>query len=53
MASALIVDFGGVLTTNVFESFRSFAEAEGIAPDAVRSLFEVRMAMEVGKGEQR
>ena len=42
MASALIVDFGGVLTTNVFESFRAFAEAEGIAPDAVRSLFRER-----------
>ena len=36
---ALIVDFGGVLTTNVFESFRDFAESEGLEPDAVKSIF--------------
>ena len=36
---ALLVDFGGVLTTNVFESFREFAEAEGLERDAVRELF--------------
>ncbi|HKP91643.1 MAG TPA: HAD family phosphatase [Thermoleophilaceae bacterium] len=42
MASALIVDFGGVLTTNVFESFRAFSEAEGLDPDAVRKLFRER-----------
>ena len=35
----LLVDFGGVLTTNVFESFRGFCEAEGIDPEAVRRLF--------------
>jgi epoxide hydrolase-like predicted phosphatase len=39
---ALIVDFGGVLTTNVFESFRSFCEAEGLDPDAVKRLFRER-----------
>ena len=38
----LLVDFGGVLTTNVFESFRAFCEAEGLEPDAVRSLFRER-----------
>jgi epoxide hydrolase-like predicted phosphatase len=42
MAGALIVDFGGVLTTNVFESFRAFSEAEGLDPDAVRKLFRER-----------
>src|SRR5919202_6595351 len=42
MARALIVDFGGVLTTNVFESFRAFSEAEGLDPDAVRQLFRER-----------
>ena len=42
MSSALIVDFGGVLTTNVFESFRAFSEAEGLEPDAVRKLFRER-----------
>ncbi|MGH2946939.1 MAG: HAD family hydrolase [Solirubrobacteraceae bacterium] len=35
----LIVDYGGVLTTNVFASFRAFCEAEGIDPDAVRDRF--------------
>jgi putative hydrolase of the HAD superfamily len=39
---ALIVDFGGVLTTNVFESFRAFCEAEGLDPDAVRKIFRER-----------
>jgi epoxide hydrolase-like predicted phosphatase len=35
----LIVDWGGVLTTDVFASFRAFCEAEGLAPDTVRDLF--------------
>jgi epoxide hydrolase-like predicted phosphatase len=35
----LLVDFGGVLTTNVFESFQAFCEAEGLAPGAVRDRF--------------
>jgi len=35
----LLVDFGGVLTTNVFESFQAFCEAEGLAPDRVRDAF--------------
>lgn len=35
----LLVDFGGVLTTSVFESFQAFCEAEGLAPDAVRRRF--------------
>jgi epoxide hydrolase-like predicted phosphatase len=38
----LLVDFGGVLTTNVFESFRAFCEAEGLKPDAVRNVFRER-----------
>ncbi|TML80964.1 MAG: HAD family phosphatase [Actinobacteria bacterium] len=38
----LIVDFGGVLTTNVFESFRDFCEAEGLEPDAVKRIFRER-----------
>ncbi len=32
----LIVDYGGVLTTDVFASFRAFCEAEGLEPDTVR-----------------
>ena len=35
----LLVDFGGVLTTNVFHSFRQFAEAEGLPPDTVKRAF--------------
>ena len=35
----LLVDFGGVLTTNVFDAFREFCEREGLEPDAVRKLF--------------
>lgn len=34
----LLVDFGGVLTTNVFQSFRAFCVAEGLAPDAFAEL---------------
>jgi putative hydrolase of the HAD superfamily len=35
----LLVDFGGVLTTDVFASFRAFCEAEGLSPHAVRDRF--------------
>ena len=37
--NGLIVDYGGVLTTDVFASFRAFCEAEGLAPDTVRDRF--------------
>ena len=42
MRRALFVDFGGVLTTNVFESFRAFCEAEGLEPDTVKDAFRSR-----------
>ncbi len=35
----LLVDWGGVLTTDVFDSFRAFCELEGLAPDAIASAF--------------
>jgi putative hydrolase of the HAD superfamily len=35
----LLLDFGGVLTTNVFDSFREFCVVEGLEPDAVKRLF--------------
>jgi putative hydrolase of the HAD superfamily len=35
----LLVDYGGVLTTDVFASFAAFCTAEGLAPDAVRDAF--------------
>jgi epoxide hydrolase-like predicted phosphatase len=38
-AKALIVDFGGVLTTNVWDSFAAFCEAEGLDPGTVKELF--------------
>jgi putative hydrolase of the HAD superfamily len=34
----LLVDYGGVLTTNVFDSFRDFCVAEGLEPDAIMHL---------------
>lgn len=34
----LLVDYGGVLTTSVFESFERFAAAEALAPGAVPAL---------------
>jgi putative hydrolase of the HAD superfamily len=35
----LLVDFGGVLTTDVFASFAAFCEAEGLAAEHVRDAF--------------
>jgi putative hydrolase of the HAD superfamily len=35
----LIVDYGGVLTTDVFASFQAFCAAEGLPPDTVRDRF--------------
>jgi putative hydrolase of the HAD superfamily len=47
----LLLDWGGVLTTNVFDSFRDFCVAEGLAPDAVKRLFrEEPRARELVRG---
>jgi epoxide hydrolase-like predicted phosphatase len=35
----LLVDFGGVLTTNVFDSFAAFCRQEGLDADVVKQLF--------------
>jgi len=35
----LLVDHGGVLTTNVWDSFREFCEAEGLVPGSAKRLF--------------
>jgi len=35
----LLVDWGGVLTSNVFDSFRAFCEGEGLSPDEVGARF--------------
>ena len=52
----LLVDYGGVLTSNLFDSFRSFCELEGIEPEAIgrrfredRSARELLIALETGK----
>jgi len=37
--TALIVDFGGVLTTSIWPAFAQFCEGEGLETDAVRELF--------------
>jgi putative hydrolase of the HAD superfamily len=38
----LLIDFGGVLTTNVFDSFKAFCRTEGIPEDSVKKLFRER-----------
>jgi putative hydrolase of the HAD superfamily len=49
--NGLLLDFGGVLTTNVFDSFRDFCVAEGLDPDAVKRLFrEEPRALELVRG---
>jgi putative hydrolase of the HAD superfamily len=35
----LLIDFGGVLTTDVFASFQAFCEAEGLKPESIRERF--------------
>ncbi len=37
--AGLLVDFGGVLTTNIWESFDAFCSAEGLESGAVLELF--------------
>jgi epoxide hydrolase-like predicted phosphatase len=52
----LLVDYGGVLTTNLFDSFRSFCELEGLEPETVGRRFrddrecrELLIALETGQ----
>ncbi|HUA73646.1 MAG TPA: HAD family phosphatase [Solirubrobacteraceae bacterium] len=37
--SALLIDWGGVLTTNLFHSFREFCERSGVDPQTLRDRF--------------
>ena len=55
----LLVDWGGVLTTDVFASFRAFCEEEGLEPDTVSRRFredrdcrELLIAFETGAVEE-
>jgi epoxide hydrolase-like predicted phosphatase len=36
---AVFFDFGGVLTTSVWDSFAAFCSSEGLQPDTVKNLF--------------
>ena len=54
--TGLLVDWGGVLTTNLFESFKAFCEREGIEPQKLRESFganpdfrELLIALEKGE----
>jgi epoxide hydrolase-like predicted phosphatase len=40
--NGLLIDFGGVLTTNVFASFKAFCRAEGLPDDSVKNMFRER-----------
>ena len=35
----LLVDWGGVMTSNVFDTFRAFCDLEGLEPDTLRRRF--------------
>lgn len=39
VVTACLFDFGGVLTSPVWETFSSFCRAEGLDPDSVKNLF--------------
>ena len=52
----LLVDWGGVMTTDVFVAFRSFCELEGLEPDTLRQRFredpssrDLLIALETGQ----
>lgn len=42
--TGLLVDWGGVMTTDVFASFRAFCEEESLSPDAVGERFRTDRA---------
>jgi len=57
--SALLVDFGGVLTSNVFTAFEEFCEREGLRTETVRHAFledpqarELLFDLELGRLEE-
>jgi epoxide hydrolase-like predicted phosphatase len=54
--AGLLIDWGGVLTTDLFASFRSFCELEGLEPGAIRERFrrdpecrDLLIALETGR----
>jgi putative hydrolase of the HAD superfamily len=51
---ALIVDFGGVLTSDIWSSFAEFCEQRGLDPDAAKQLFrENPEALEALRGLEK
>jgi len=55
----LLVDYGGVLTTDLFASFRAFCELEGLDPETIGRRFredrecrELLIGLETGKLEE-
>lgn len=58
-AGALLVDWGGVLTTSLFDSFRAFCADEGLEPETLRAAFgsdprarELLIGLEEGRVEE-
>ncbi len=56
----LLIDYGGVLTSSLFDSFRSFCESEGLAPETLGERFrsdrrcrELLIGLETGKVEEQ
>jgi epoxide hydrolase-like predicted phosphatase len=54
--NGLLIDYGGVLTTDLFDSFRAFCEVEGLEPEAIGQSFrrdpscrELLIGLETGK----
>ncbi|HTZ87362.1 MAG TPA: HAD family phosphatase [Solirubrobacteraceae bacterium] len=57
--TALLIDWGGVLTTNLFNSFREFCERSGVDPQTLRDRFssdpsfrELLISLEKGELEE-
>jgi epoxide hydrolase-like predicted phosphatase len=57
--TGLLVDWGGVMTTDLFASFRAFCEREGLSPEAMRDAFranpearDLLIALEEGRLEE-
>src|SRR5438874_12650483 len=55
----LLIDYGGVLTTDLFDSFRAFCEIEGLEPESIGQSFrrdpscrELLIGLETGKLEE-
>jgi epoxide hydrolase-like predicted phosphatase len=55
----LLIDWGGVLTSDLFASFRAFCELEGLEPDTIRRRFredhdcrDLLIALETGAVEE-